>query len=118
MQACPEAGIDDLPAKIIRLGEMAHRVEIAGRSRSIEPVHVDVDPVGVEKFTEYFGHGGGQRTVRRRVLGVIGCDDQRAPPRHFDSGRVAVVEPWHRSESISARRHRCWCGRPCDARSG
>jgi hypothetical protein len=52
MQARPEACIDDLPAKILRLGEMAHRVQIAGRSRRIKPVQVDVDPVGVEKFTD------------------------------------------------------------------
>src|SRR6266498_2266922 len=52
VQACPEARINDLVAKIVRHVEVAYRIQVAGRAGGVEAVDIEVEALSAEEVAE------------------------------------------------------------------
>ena len=55
MEASPQPGVDDLLAEVVRAVEVVDGIEVAGGAVGVEPVDVDVDPVGAQELGEDLG---------------------------------------------------------------
>src|SRR6266498_2013293 len=91
VDAAPDSCIDDLLHQVAGVFVVARRVQQV-RHRAGQ---VDLDPLGAEERGEYFRLGGGEAAMCRRVLGVVGCREQRCPAGIPNGVRIRVgVSLW------------------------
>ena len=85
---------------------MPNCVQVAGGTRGVEAVEVEVDLAGAEEGREYLGLRRRHRPVRGRVLGMVRRGDERPPAGLLGGRRVAVTDARRRTESVVRHRRR------------
>src|SRR6266496_1337287 len=113
VQACPEARIDDLVAKIVRHVEVAYRIQVADRAGGVEAVDIEVEALSAEEVAEDISHRGCDRADRSGVFRMVRRRQKRPPAQLLDRSRVAIVKPRDGTETISSDGRRVdGCDRP------
>src|SRR2546430_8298140 len=66
VQPCPESGVNDILAEVVRHVEVPHGVEVPRRPGGIEAVEIEIDLVRAEEGAEHLGHRGRNCGMRDR----------------------------------------------------